>query len=412
MRGTRIGLLALTALLLWSYAAHAIEAGAEPTVVLLVFDGFAPALIEPEAPPALARIQREGVFSHHLIPAFPSSDSVSKFTLSTGCRPATHGIVNEEFIDPQRGLYEGALDSEWMLACEHLGAAARRQGLRVATWDWFEDEGDDDGDPELRTGAVVRALQLPRGERPQLLIAHFDGPQDVVQEAGLRSDEARRAVVRIDTIVGTIMEAIEALPASASLTLIVATNHGLLPVWTEVNLTRILDDHDLDLEFTAAAATAFVYIDKPEDEQPAIRALITYQRQFQLYVKRGTPPEWNLRDDSRVGDLVLVANPPYVIESPRRWWKGTAWLASWLPELPFARPFVKAGAGYPPSVRGMPGVLYAWGSAVAAAGEITRLDSIDLHPTICRLLGISPGSPVDGSVVPLQATASPPPESE
>jgi hypothetical protein len=62
------------------------------------------------------------------------------------------------------------------------------------------------------------------------LIAHFDDPQDVVQNAGLRSDEARRAVIRIDTIIGTIMEAIEALPTSASVTLIVATNHGLLPV--------------------------------------------------------------------------------------------------------------------------------------------------------------------------------------
>jgi alkaline phosphatase D len=246
---------------------------------------------------------------------------------------------------------------------------------------------------------VVQALQRPRSERPQLLIAHFDGPQDVVQGAGLRSDEARDAAARIDRVVGEVKKAIDGLPAGDPATLVVATNHGLLPVWTEVNLVRVLHNHDLDIEFAAAGTTAFLYIPNPEDVNRAIRALSGYQRQLRVYLKGSMPAEWNFRPDGRVGELVLVANPPYILESPRRWRTGTAWLAEWLPEMLFVRPFMKAGAGYPPEVRGMPGVFYAWGAGVAPSGEITRLNSVDVHPTICGMLGIRPGTPLDGTVV-------------
>jgi hypothetical protein len=374
-------------------------AAVAPTVVMLIFDGFAPSLIESKVPPALQRIQNEGAFSHHVIPEFPTSDSVSTFTLSTGCRPATHGIVNDEFIDPQRGLYNGELDSRWLTACEHLHSAAQRQGLRVATWDWFDVEGAPQTNPEDRVAAVVQTLQLPASERPRLMIAHFDGPQDVVAAADLRSDEAGQAIVLVDAIVGKVIQAIAALPSSDPVTLLVTTNHGLLPVWTEVNLTRILRDHDLDIEFAAAGTTAFLYIKNPEHRQPTMAAMSSYPRQFQILLKEAMPPALNLGASDRVGDFILVANPPYIIESERRWWSGTAWLAPWLPQLPFARPFVKAAAGYPPSVRGMPGVLYAWGAGIPDRGEIARLNLIDLHPTICRMLGIDPGSPVDGAVV-------------
>ena len=385
---------------LFAVATSTIAHAATPTVVLLVFDGFAPALIEGDVPPALARIQREGAFSHHVIPEFPAGDSVSTFTLSTGCRPANHGIVNDEFIDARRGFYDGTLDPTWSVACDHLHSNARKQGLRVMTWGWFETASETARvDADGGAAEIVRALQVPESERPQLLIAHFDVPQAVVRRAGLGSAEAQKVTARIDAIIGRVMTAIEALPSPDSVTLMVATNHGLLSVRMEVNLARILRNQDLDVEFAAAGATAFVYA-RPADVLATARAFGSYRRQFQVYLKSGVPPDWKVSQDDRVGALVLVANPPYIIESERRWWNGTAWLAPWLPEMAPARPFVNAGAGYPPSMRGMPGVLYAWGGSIAPAGEITRLNLVDIHPTVCAVLGIKPGEPVDGTVIP------------
>jgi len=38
-------------------------------------------------------------------------------------------------------------------------------------------------------------------------------------------------------------------------------------------------------------------------------------------------------------------------------------------------------------------------------GEVKRLDQVDIHPTVLRLLGLQPGRPVDGHAV--SAVAAP-----
>jgi hypothetical protein len=38
-------------------------------------------------------------------------------------------------------------------------------------------------------------------------------------------------------------------------------------------------------------------------------------------------------------------------------------------------------------------------------GEIKRLDQIDVHPTVMKLLGLQPGRPVDGR--PIAAVSAP-----
>src|SRR5262245_34129268 len=42
------------------------------TVVVLLFDGLAPALLEGRATPTLDRLRREGSWTHAMVPPFPS----------------------------------------------------------------------------------------------------------------------------------------------------------------------------------------------------------------------------------------------------------------------------------------------------------------------------------------------------
>jgi len=94
---------ALLALLLAALLA-APSLASERTVVVLLFDGAAPALLEEAETPALARIREEGAWSHAMEPPFPSISLIGGTTISTGCWPARHGIVSNKFLDPQRGL--------------------------------------------------------------------------------------------------------------------------------------------------------------------------------------------------------------------------------------------------------------------------------------------------------------------
>src|SRR4030095_10072943 len=101
---------------------------ANRTVVVLLFDGWAPA--------ALDRMRREGAWTHRFVPPFPSISLISGVTISTGCWPEHHGIVTNVFLDPVRGRYDHDRDADWLTGCEHLQQAAERQGVRAAEIDW------------------------------------------------------------------------------------------------------------------------------------------------------------------------------------------------------------------------------------------------------------------------------------
>ena len=104
------------------------------TVVLLLFDGFLPALLDAHPTPAFDRIEREGTFSRELVPVFPSISLANQTSISTGCWPAHHGIVSNEFLDPQRGRYDHDLDADWMhgLRAPAPGREAPGSALRGA----------------------------------------------------------------------------------------------------------------------------------------------------------------------------------------------------------------------------------------------------------------------------------------
>ena len=80
-------------------------AASERTVVVVLFDGFAPAELDAtKNTPNFDRLKREGAWSRHLVPAFPTISMTNHTTFETGCWPAHHGIMSNIFYDPERGL--------------------------------------------------------------------------------------------------------------------------------------------------------------------------------------------------------------------------------------------------------------------------------------------------------------------
>src|SRR6185312_3639309 len=94
------------ALLLALTFAAPLSAAPERTVVVVMFDGFAPAELDAaKNTPNFDRLKREGAWSRHLVPAFPTLSMANHATFETGCWPAHHGIVSNYFFDPVRGGY-------------------------------------------------------------------------------------------------------------------------------------------------------------------------------------------------------------------------------------------------------------------------------------------------------------------
>jgi predicted AlkP superfamily pyrophosphatase or phosphodiesterase len=381
------------------------------TVVVMVFDGLAPAMLEGQSTPALDRLRREGVWSDHMVPPFPTISLVGGFTISTGCWPEHHGIVSNRFFDPQRGFYDHARDADWATGCEHLHQAAERQGVPSAALGWYGSVSSTRGklardvayeatweefpsDTE-RAQQVVKLLERPAAERPQLILAYFKGPDGAAHFKGMQSPEVRTAIAETDRAVGTVLAALERLGNAA---LIVTTDHGMRPTTELINVEYLLRRHRIAARMVATGTTAFIYLDDPAARPAAIEALSAYDA-FDIILPEAQPSWSHLGNGPRSGDLILSAKPPYVIEDRGQLPWFVRWLAWVGPTMVDASSSLHASHGYPPDTPGVHGAFFAWGDGVQRGKQLERVEAIDIHPTVTHLLGIQPGLPVDGQPI-------------
>ncbi|HVM94964.1 MAG TPA: alkaline phosphatase family protein [Candidatus Acidoferrales bacterium] len=389
-------------------------AASERTVVVLLFDGFAPSLLDVWPIASLDFMRQEGAWTHHMIPAFPTISLINQTTISTGCWPEHHGIVTNLFIDPQRGVYDHSHDADWLIGCEHMHQAAERQGVRSAALGWVGRTSSTRGDLATRVSAekswsdfpsdderarqVMSLLMLPDKERPRLILAYFRGPDAVEHFKGMNHPDTRQAVETASQAIGHITDTIRTRPFADQVTLIVTTDHGMINATYNVNVQKILANHGIKARFLSTGSTSFVYLDDKQQVDRAVRELSGYDEAFDVVRKDVQPPEWHIGTGPRVGDLILSAKPPYFIEDIERWPWWSHWLGTWGPEFLWARYALKATHGYPPTTKGMDGIFYAWGAGIAKGRQVASLRAIDIHPTVMALLGIQPGNPVDGVV--------------
>jgi predicted AlkP superfamily pyrophosphatase or phosphodiesterase len=386
------------------------------TVVLVLYDGFLPALLDAHDTPAFHRIEREGSFSRQLEPVFPTLSLTNQTSISTGCWPEHHGIVSNEFLDPALGRADHELDADWLTGCEHFHAAAKRQGLRSAAL-WFPGTHSKNNgaqatfvspdvkheerppDPE-RLAELLRLLALPTVERPSYIALYLNGPDTPEHFHGIESPETAAEVVQSDALLGQLMAAIDAHPDREHIALFVTTDHGMRAADTIVNIQRILRRQGVAATPVSSGTTSFIYLDRddPAEVARAGEALSRYS-EFEVLRRSAFPDYVHLGNGPRVPPLIVSAKPPYFIEDIRRWPSLLQWVGDYGPDFLYAGFNLKATHGYPPDTDGMSGLLYAWGSGVARGRDLGHVRAIDIHPTLARLLGIQPGQPVDGVAI-------------
>jgi len=401
---------------LWGLLASAVAA-AERTVVLVMFDGFAPAMAEATRTPNLDRIKQEGAWSRHLVPVYPTMSLPNHTSFVTGCWPARHGIVQNAFYDPKRGRFPDLADADWMTGCESVWQAAERQGVRTAAFNfwnrWSLSKGplathanemqpweELPSDEEI-LGRAIKLLNSSDAKRPRLIALYFRGPDHEAHVHGVTSPQALAEVRKADAIVGKLMASLKALPEGREGALVIGTDHGMMPVAPLVNLGRIMNRHWIKGHDGGDGGSAYLYLDQDESIERVEKLLGAYSKAFTVHRTGKHPAYARLGNGGRVGDLMLAAKPPYYIapSASLPWYAhamGMTWFWSdiFMPD----NGGLKASHGYDPAIPEMHGIFYAWGAGIAKGQEIARVDMIDVHPTVLSLLGLEPGAPVDGKV--------------
>ena len=394
----------------WLVAGLPALAGApapDPTVVLLSFDGTRPDEIRSEKLPTFARLLREGAAAERMDPVFPTNTFPNHASLVTGVAPERHGIVNNQFLDPERGFYDydKGKDPTWFEA-PPLWSILAAHGVPSASFHWVGSEGSwrDGTGPfewkrfDARTPVDAKVEQIlawldrpPGPTRPRFVTAWFRGADHEGHRHGPGSEEAARDLAAQDASLGRLVAGLETRGLLASTTLLVVSDHGMARVERAVDLAGELREAGLRSRRTiAGGGFAIVYLEKAAQAERAIR--VARALGLEAFERRTAPRELRLGND-RFGDVVVIAPV------------GTAFLRESLSHRIAARlhlPGASLGGahGYRPEEESMGAIFVAFGRGAPAAAGLGRVRTLDVAPTVLALLGVPAPAELEGVAIP------------
>jgi alkaline phosphatase D len=357
-------------------------------------DGFRWDYPDKCATPNLDRLAAQGVKAHSLQPAFPSKTFANHYTMATGLYPDHSGLVDNSFYDPETGKYytisdRRAVEDPSFYGGEPIWVTAEKQGIITASYFWVGSEAPIKGiQPKYwkkydhsfpfgqRIDTVIYWLSLPENTRPHLITFYFDEPDGTGHGEGPYSNTTYEMVTYLDSLVGVLLDKIEALPIAGQVNLIITSDHGMGPVSPDrcIHLKEFLDYKWFDeMEGYTPNLTLKV---KPEFADTAWKALSGVPN-VTVWKHGEMPDSLHYGTNPRTLDFILVAD--------------SAWQFSLSEKVPRS-----SGAhGYNPYNTDMHAIFYAKGPAFKVGYIHPTFENINIYPLICNILGIDP-APVDG----------------
>jgi predicted AlkP superfamily pyrophosphatase or phosphodiesterase len=370
-----------------------VAGAAEPVVILLSWDGVRPDYLERGEFPALARMRRDGASAERLIPVFPTNTFPNHVALATGAYVARHGIVGNSFRDRERGRFHYDNDASW-LAAEPLWVAAERQGIRAAVYFWVGSETDwngigathrmspfDTNVPESqKVERIVAWLDLEGEKRPRLIMSWWHGSDHAGHLLGPDHPRVAEALEQQDRALARLLAALDERAAWPHTTLLIVSDHGMASVDTAVDLRAELRARGLAAAVVPGGGMAHVYVDEPAQRE-RVRAALDALEGVTAVEGEALPEGLRAFFPGRTGEVVALTAPPRTFRSSGERSGGFG------------------AHGYDPARSDMGGILLALGRGVPPRANLGQPRSVDVAPTVARLLGIDPPRDCEGEPI-------------
>lgn len=359
-------------------------------VVVLSMDGFRWDYAQKAHTPNFDCLAAQGAFAR-MQSAFPSKTFPNHYTLATGLYPDHHGIVNNSFYDPQRQVEYSIPDREkvqdgYFYGGEPIWNTAEKQGLKAATYFWVGASADIqqmrpskykkyDGSVtfEQRADSVIKWLQLPLEQRPQLLMWYVDEPDGVGHKYGPESQEVKAMVQRLDSLLGYFLTQLEALPNANQINFILTSDHGM----SEISDERMIPlGENLPRTWLKgySGSNPVVNLWSEEGYHDSLMMHLAKIKHIQAYDSTTVPAHLHYMRNPRCGDIVVVAD------------------SSWSISKSSYDHVSKGTHGYDPSNGDMDVIFYALGPAFKENYTGQQFQNVDVYNLLAHLLHLKPAT--------------------
>ncbi len=395
-------------------------------VFWISIDGIRPDYLDRGNTPFFDRLMNEGAFSREHEVVFPSFTFPVHVSQATGVPVREHGIPMNRFYDRETGEQHHYPSDSRLLQAEPIWNTAARQNLRVISLDWVlahDQTGPNAAeifDPAYRRD-LDNAARLARpfeywanddADEPfRLIMGYAVGPDAPGHRLGPDSDAVIEAMEEIDALLGRHYDRLveawdQRMRPQDRFYFIVTSDHGMSPVHTLVHPDRLAGLEQADdglLMFGGNVAHLYLSSETESPEMETLAAAVIDRIDEYPFVRAYTrdtlPPEWAYNHPGRTGDLVLVLDPGYSFSrTPAELTANAAEAGGPLGMHgydPREDPNMKTVALFQRHPEPLGGV------------DLGPVHSLQLHPTVARLLNIEPAPGATAEPIALPATDSP-----
>ncbi|KKO45313.1 phosphodiesterase [Arsukibacterium ikkense] len=396
----------------WASSSAQVSEKLAPTLIIISIDGMRYDYLELHQAPFLSNLAKQGVHVKQLQPVFPSKTFPNHYSLVTGLHPQKHGITDNSMYDPKwdarfaMSMPEEVGNGRWWQG-EPIWITAELQGVTAATYFfpgseaeikgtrpsyWFKYQHDTPN--RQRVDTVLNWLQLPQGERPQLITLYFSDVDSAGHMYGPASKEVAEALEHVDNELAYLVAELTELGLFDQVNLIISSDHGMAEVDQRKHI--VLDSlFSANLAQNVRYSREIVSIFPKEGQKEALyqQLAASVPEQVRLYRKSELPARFHYQQHRRIAPIILLAEQPWIFVRQ-----------SFLPEAMNDPSFLRARGshGYDNEELLMQGMLIAHGPAFKQRQQLERLSMVDIYNVMTAVLGLTPAdNDGDASIVPL-----------
>jgi predicted AlkP superfamily pyrophosphatase or phosphodiesterase len=375
----------------------------DPVIVLVSLDGVSLSAMmnNSEYTPHLNRIRNGGVTAKS-IPSFPTKTWPNHYTLITGLYPEHHGIVANNFYDPESGKNFSSFEEEtrkdpsfylgtpfWKLvnskqmksACSQFPTCDVPSGGETPT---YLENWDPTYPNYQRIQDVLAWVDLTPDKQPSFIATYMSDVDDVAHLFGPQNVHVIQAMRELDNQLGTLYDGLNERSKRYDIDLIIVSDHGFNKIEGKIELDDFVNISHYIIPELYSGASPQISFWVNQNETDSLMNILSKIPNAVAYRKEDLPQRWHFNDSIRIAPIHLIASTGYLITSKAHY-------------ISHANEFVGGQHGWDPDIPSMAGIFIGVGPSFPKTyPSILSIYNVDLFNIMASILGV-PSPENDGA---------------
>ncbi|KAI7856861.1 alkaline-phosphatase-like protein [Circinella umbellata] len=280
-------------------------------------------------------------------PSFPSITFPNHWTLATGLYPEAHGIVGNEFYDPEkRKMFihkkpEISMQPEWWSG-EPIWTTSSKQGRKSGVIMWpgsavpstlpdYLIDYEREVTAEQKIDIALQWFDKPLEERPEMISIYIPQVDQKGHGGGPQGKQLNSVLTKMDDAVGHLLQGLEERNLDKHVNVVIVSDHGM----AQTDKSRLIFYEDIlsnkSLSFLREREAWPLLNLRPIDNAPEgivqqiYEELYNYTQQFELhpdgnahfqvYLRENVPERFHYSKNERIAPIVAIPDVGYSIIS-------------------------------------------------------------------------------------------------